>query len=67
MAQERGKLGILGEFAGGSNSVCESAVTDLLTYLGENTDVWLGALCGEVDHGGVIISSAWSRRVALHK
>jgi endoglucanase len=42
--KSEGKLGILGEFAGGSNSVCESAVTDLLTYLGENTDVWLGAL-----------------------
>lgn len=42
--KSEGKLGILGEFAGGSNSVCESAVTDMLTYMGENTDVWLGAL-----------------------
>lgn len=39
-----GKKGILGEFAGGANSVCESAVEDLLTYMGENTEVWLGAL-----------------------
>lgn len=35
-----GKKAILGEFAGGANSVCESAVTDMLTYIGENTDVW---------------------------
>lgn len=39
-----GKKAILGEFAGGANSVCESAVTDMLTYIGENTDVWTGAL-----------------------
>lgn len=38
------KLAILGEFAGGANSVCESAVEDMLTYMGENTSVWLGAL-----------------------
>jgi endoglucanase len=42
--KSEGKLGILGEFAGGSNSVCESAVTDMLTYMDGNTDVWLGAL-----------------------
>jgi len=39
-----GKVGILGEFAGGANSVCESAVTDMLTYMGQNNDVWLGGL-----------------------
>lgn len=39
-----GKLGILGEFAGGANSVCESAIKDLLTYVDKNTDVWMGAL-----------------------
>ncbi|KAH8601353.1 putative endo-beta-1,4-glucanase B [Bisporella sp. PMI_857] len=39
-----GKKGILGEFAGGANSQCASAVTDLITYLGQNTDVWTGAL-----------------------
>jgi endoglucanase len=39
-----GTKAILGEFAGGANSVCESAVTDMLTYIGGNTDVWTGAL-----------------------
>jgi len=42
--KDEGKLGVLGEFAGGSNDVCEAAVEDLLKYMGENTDVWLGAL-----------------------
>jgi endoglucanase len=39
-----GKVGILGEFASGANSACESAVEDMLTYMGENNDVWLGGL-----------------------
>jgi len=38
-----GKLGFLGEFAGGSNSVCEEAVEDMLAYMVANNDVWLGA------------------------
>jgi endoglucanase len=38
------KLGILGEFAGGANLVCESAVIDLLKYMGQNTEVWLSGL-----------------------
>jgi endoglucanase len=38
------KIGIIGEFAGGANSVCESAVTDMLTYMDQNTDVWLGGI-----------------------
>jgi endoglucanase len=42
--KQEGKMGIIGEFAGGANSVCESAVTDMLTYMGENTDVWLGGI-----------------------
>ncbi|KAH8700858.1 endo beta 1,4 glucanase [Talaromyces proteolyticus] len=37
------KIGFLGEFAGGANSVCESAVTGMLDYLQQNSDVWLGA------------------------
>ncbi|KAJ5805648.1 endo-beta-1-4-glucanase B [Penicillium pulvis] len=41
--QSNGKLGFLGEFAGGANSVCQSAVTGMLSYLQENSDVWLGA------------------------
>jgi endoglucanase len=38
------KVGIIGEFAGGANSVCESAVTDMLKYMGQNNDVWLGGI-----------------------
>jgi endoglucanase len=38
------KKGIIGEFAGGANDVCNSAVTDMLTYMTNNNDVWLGAL-----------------------
>jgi endoglucanase len=38
------KKGILGEFAGGANTQCQNAVKDLLSYMGSNTDVWLGAL-----------------------
>ncbi|KUI71931.1 Endoglucanase gh5-1 [Cytospora mali] len=39
-----GKLGIIGEFAGGANSQCLTAVTGMLDYMQENSDVWLGAL-----------------------
>ena len=35
---------MLGEFAGANNQVCKDAVADLLEYLEENSDVWLGAL-----------------------
>ncbi|KAF4240098.1 hypothetical protein CNMCM8980_006834 [Aspergillus fumigatiaffinis] len=35
--------GFLGEFAGGVNSQCETAVEGLLSYMSENSDVWLGA------------------------
>jgi len=38
------KKAILGEFAGGSNSVCEDAVTDMLTYMVANNDVWMGGM-----------------------
>ncbi|KAK4129059.1 glycoside hydrolase family 5 protein [Parathielavia appendiculata] len=38
-----GKVGMLGEFAGGANSVCNQAVTGLLEHLKANSDVWLGA------------------------
>ncbi|CAG8950060.1 hypothetical protein HYFRA_00008292 [Hymenoscyphus fraxineus] len=38
------KKAILGEFAGGANTQCTNAVKDLLTYMGANTDVWMGAL-----------------------
>ncbi|KAK7729812.1 Endoglucanase gh5-1 [Cytospora paraplurivora] len=42
--RSNGKLGILGEFAGGANSVCLTAITGLLDHLKDNSDVWLGAL-----------------------
>lgn len=38
------KKGILGEYAGGANDVCKSAVTGLLDSLVASSDVWLGAL-----------------------
>ncbi|PVH89056.1 glycoside hydrolase family 5 protein [Cadophora sp. DSE1049] len=38
------KKGIIGEFAGGNNAQCKSAVTDMLTYMVANKDVWTGAL-----------------------
>ncbi|KAK3362349.1 putative cellulase precursor [Lasiosphaeria hispida] len=38
------KVGILGEFAGGANSLCKTAVTNLLEHLKANSDVWTGAL-----------------------
>jgi endoglucanase len=40
---ENNKTAILGEYAGGANSVCEEAVTGMLDYLADNSDVWLGA------------------------
>ncbi|KAG7287158.1 hypothetical protein NEMBOFW57_006663 [Staphylotrichum longicolle] len=39
-----GKLGFLGEFAGGPNDNCKTAVTKLLDHLRDNSDVWTGAL-----------------------
>lgn len=42
--KDNGKVGILGEFAGGANSVCETAITGMLDYMQENSDVWYGAL-----------------------
>ncbi|OQE24002.1 hypothetical protein PENFLA_c010G02765 [Penicillium flavigenum] len=41
--KDNGKRAFLGEFAGGANSVCQSAVTGMLDYLQENSDVWVGA------------------------
>lgn len=42
--RSNGKLGIIGEFAGGDNSDCVSAITGMLEYMDENSDVWLGAI-----------------------
>lgn len=38
----RGKRGYLGEFAGGNNAACRSAIESALSYLHANDDVWLG-------------------------
>lgn len=38
----QGKRGYLAEFAGGDNATCRAAITDLLGYLRDNGDVWMG-------------------------
>ena len=38
------KKGFLGEFAGGQNATCYSAITDMLTYVKSNDDVLVGWL-----------------------
>ncbi|KAF2490819.1 glycoside hydrolase [Lophium mytilinum] len=42
--RENKKVGLIGEFAGGNNTQCVEALKDGLGYLGENGDVWWGAL-----------------------
>ncbi|ROW01957.1 hypothetical protein VMCG_05603 [Cytospora schulzeri] len=42
--RENNKIGIVGEFAGGANADCETAVEGMLSYMTDNSDVWLGAL-----------------------
>ena len=42
--KDNNKIGILGEYAGGSNDVCRAAVSGMLEYLANNTDVWKGAV-----------------------
>jgi endoglucanase len=37
------KKGFLGEFAGGANTVCKSAVTGMLSYMVKYPKHWLGA------------------------
>ncbi|EAU34072.1 exoglucanase 1 precursor [Aspergillus terreus NIH2624] len=41
--KNNGKKGFLGEFAGGANSVCATAVKGMLDALAQNADVWMGA------------------------
>lgn len=41
--QDNNKKGFIGEFAGGVNPTCESAVEGMLAYMSENSDVWMGA------------------------
>ncbi|KAF2220245.1 glycoside hydrolase superfamily [Elsinoe ampelina] len=38
------KKGLIGEFAGGNNPTCLSALKGGLTFITQNTDVWTGAL-----------------------
>lgn len=40
--KDNGKKGFLGEFAGGANDVCKSAIQGMLSYMESNSDVWLG-------------------------
>lgn len=42
--RENGKQAVLGEFAGGANSVCEEAVTGMLDAMVDASDVWLGGM-----------------------
>ncbi|KAH7371508.1 glycoside hydrolase superfamily [Pyrenochaeta sp. MPI-SDFR-AT-0127] len=42
--KDNGKQGVIGEFAAGNNAQCISALKDGLAYLGQNTDVWWGAI-----------------------
>lgn len=42
--KDNNKVGVLGEFAGGVNDQCKTAVTGMLNYLGENSGVWMGAM-----------------------
>ncbi|RJE23951.1 fCBD [Aspergillus sclerotialis] len=40
--KDNNKKGFLGEFAGGANDVCKSAIQGMLNYMEENSDVWYG-------------------------
>ncbi|MEE7545821.1 glycoside hydrolase family 5 protein [Xanthomonas sp. Kuri4-1] len=37
-----GRTGFLGEFGTANNAVCNAALQNMLAYLGDNADVWLG-------------------------
>lgn len=41
--RQNGKIGILGEFAGGANAQCQTAIKGMLDHLKANSDVWTGA------------------------
>ncbi|KAL1584111.1 hypothetical protein WHR41_07291 [Cladosporium halotolerans] len=38
------KIGLIGEFAGGVNAQCQTAIAGMLQYMNDNSDVWQGAL-----------------------
>lgn len=41
--KKNNKKGFIGEFAGGVNADCEKAVDGMLSYMSDNSDVWMGA------------------------
>ncbi|KAJ5112342.1 hypothetical protein N7532_000387 [Penicillium argentinense] len=41
--KDNNKKGFIGEVAGGVNSDCEAAVKGMLSYMSDNSDVWMGA------------------------
>lgn len=41
-ARTNGKKGFLGEFGGGRDDVCLQSINNTLSYMDNNTDVWLG-------------------------
>jgi endoglucanase len=42
--RDNGKKGFVGEFAGGNNATCNAAITDMLTYMNNASDVLVGWL-----------------------
>ncbi|NVB39536.1 glycoside hydrolase family 5 protein [Pseudenhygromyxa sp. WMMC2535] len=40
--RDNGYRGLLGEFAGADNETCEAAIIDMLQYMQDNQDAWLG-------------------------
>lgn len=40
--RQNGRRGFLGEFAGGRNNTCYAALDNMLSYVDNNADVWLG-------------------------
>ena len=40
--RDNGHRALLGEFAAGDNEVCHEALEDILSYMDDNSDVWLG-------------------------
>jgi endoglucanase len=42
--KDHGKKGIIGEYAGGNNPTCRSAIQGMLSSMAQNADVWTGAL-----------------------
>ncbi|KAH7322692.1 endo-1,4-beta-glucanase precursor [Stachybotrys elegans] len=42
--RQNGKQGVIGEYAGGPNPTCRTAISGMLEYMRQNSDVWQGAL-----------------------